>query len=133
LDVTEDQVNATSPLPTTTALVETMMDACKTGSFQEGMATLYAYEAQIPEVSRVKIEGLKKFYGIDDAEAIKFFTVHEQADVYHSRSEREMIERHAQHGDEDKVYGAVDRTATALWNFLDGVHEEYVAGNVEKC
>jgi pyrroloquinoline-quinone synthase len=133
LGVNDDQVSGTMPLPTTVALVNTMMDGCRNGSFQEGLATLYAYEAQIPEVSRVKIEGLKKFYHIDDADAIRFFTVHQEADVYHSRSEKDMIQKHSVGGDEEKVYAAVNRTATALWTFLDGVHEEYVARRVDSC
>ncbi len=133
LGATHEEVNRTEPLPTTTGLVDTMMDQCRNGSFQAGMATLYAYEAQIPEVSRVKIDGLKSFYGIDDAEAIKFFSVHKEADIYHSRSEREMIEKHTPVELEAQAYDAADQTATALWSFLDGVHEAYVAGKVAMC
>ncbi|MBI4535430.1 MAG: CADD family putative folate metabolism protein, partial [Ignavibacteriae bacterium] len=61
-----DEILSTEPLPTTRALVATMMDCCRNASCQEGLASLYAYESQIPEVSRVKIEGLKKFYGVTD-------------------------------------------------------------------
>lgn len=125
-----EDVNSATPLSTTSDLVDTMMGGCRNGSFQEGIATLYAYEAQIPEVSRIKIEGLEKFYGINGAEAIKFFTVHEEADVHHSRSERELIEKHMPAGMEEKICNAADRTATALWRFLDGVYRAYVSDTV---
>ena len=133
LGSTVEEVGSAVPLPTTQELVTTMMDTCRNGEFQEGMATLYAYEAQIPAVSRTKIEGLRKFYGIRDAEAIKFFTVHEEADVHHSRSERELMKRYTSVGKEEELYAAAERTATALWRFLDGVHHAYVANTVAVC
>lgn len=110
-----------------------MMNTCRQGSFQEGMAALYAYEAQIPEVSRIKIEGLKKFYGITNADAIKFFTVHQEADVYHSRSEREMIEKNTPPELAEAVQRASTETTEALWGFLDGVYTAYVAGKAAAC
>ena len=129
LGASEDDVLTTAPLSTTSALVNTMMDSCRNGSFQEGCAALYAYEAQIPEVSRVKIEGLRKFYGMSDTASIKFFTVHEEADVYHSRAEREMIEQHTPVKLQPAVQRASLKTAEALWHFLDGVYETYVAAD----
>jgi len=123
-----DEVLLVNPLPETRALVDTMMDICRNGSFQEGIAALHAYEAQIPEVSRVKIQGLKEFYGISEPEAVKFFSVHEEADVHHSRSEREMLRQSALAELQSKVYQATVRTAQALWKFLDGVHDTYVVG-----
>jgi pyrroloquinoline-quinone synthase len=81
----------------------------------------------------VKIEGLKKFYGIEDAEAIRFFSVHKETDIYHSRSERDMIEKHTPSEREGQTYEAAERTATALWRFLDGVYESYVAEKVAMC
>jgi pyrroloquinoline-quinone synthase len=110
-----------------------MMTTCREGSFQEGMATLHAYEAQIPEVSRVKIEGLKKFYGVTDAKAIKFFIVHQEADVYHSRSEREVMEKNTPPELSEAVQRASAQTARALWRFLDGVYAAYVARHVLPC
>jgi len=129
----EAELNRTIPLPTTTDLVETMMNTCRQSSFQEGMATLYAYEAQIPEVSRIKIEGLKKFYGITNADALKFFTVHQEVDVHHSRSEREMIEKNTPPELAKAVQRASTETTDALWGFLDGVYTAYVAGKVAAC
>jgi len=133
LGASENDVLTTTPLSTTSALVNTMMDSCRNGSFQEGCAALYAYEAQIPEVSRVKIEGLKKFYGMSDAASIQFFTVHQEADVYHSRAERDMIEQHTTLGLQTAVQNASRKTSEALWHFLDGVYDKYVAADGSVC
>jgi len=133
MGASEAELDRTIPLPTTTALVGTMMNTCRQGSFQEGLAALYAYEAQIPEVSRTKIEGLKKFYGITNTDAIKFFTVHQEADVYHSRSEREMIEKNTPPELAEAVQRASTETTEALWRFLDGVYAAYVAGKAAAC
>lgn len=133
MGATTDEVLSTAPLRSTTALVNTMMDLCRNGSFQEGAAALYTYEAQIPEVSRVKIDGLKKYYGVADSSAIKFFSVHQEADIYHSRSERVMIEQHTPAELEPSVHRASITTALVLWEFLDGVYAAYVASSVAKC
>lgn len=130
LGATDEELQAATPLPSTIALVETMMDICRNRSFQEGLAALYTYEAQIPEVSRVKREGLRRFHGISSAHATKFFSVHQEADVFHSRAEREMIERSTPPDLVLPVQEASARTAEALWEFLDGVYYSYVAEKV---
>ena len=33
-------------------------------SYAEGLASLYTYERQIPEIAETKIQGLKQFYGV---------------------------------------------------------------------
>ena len=120
-----EEVENTTPLPGTVGLVETMMSFCKQGSFQEGLASLYAYESQIPEVSRVKIEGLKRFYGLTSPDAVKFFSVHEEADVHHSREERELIQQSTDEAIAPAVEQAAGDTADALWRFMDGIHETF--------
>mgnify|MGYP003351630835 CR=1 FL=1 len=57
----------------------------------EGVAALYGYESQIPEISRTKIEGLTTHYGVTSDEGLSFFRVHEEADVLHREAERDMI------------------------------------------
>jgi pyrroloquinoline-quinone synthase len=126
LGTSKDRVEQTEPLPTTQSLVDTMMKICRNKSFQEGLASLYAYEAQVPEISRVKIQGLKEFYGLTDPDAIKFFSVHQEADVYHSQSEKDLIIAQTPAAHSAAVENAASDTAHALWRFLDGVHESYV-------
>lgn len=133
MGATRDEVENTEPLPETVELVETMMNLCKNHTFQEGLASLYAYESQIPEISRVKIEGLKRFYGITSPEEIKFFSVHQEADVLHSQAERDMITGNTSDELSPAVVNAASETAEALWRFLDGVQEKYVAPKGVHC
>jgi len=97
----------------------------RSGSVSEGLAALYAYESQIPEISKTKREGLAAFYGIRDAEAVRFFSVHEKADVWHRQVEREALGRVAK-TDEDRqrALNAASRCLDALNRALDGVMRE---------
>ena len=45
---------------------------------------MYAYEKQLPKISRSKIDGLNKFYGVKNKEATKYFEIHEEVDLIHS-------------------------------------------------
>ena len=69
---------------------------------------------------------MKKFYGIDSEKAIKFFTVHEEADVYHSRDEIELIvNKELTLEDQRRLVNTVNESATLMWKFLDGVYNNY--------
>ena len=59
-------------------------------SYAEGLASLYTYERQIPEIAETKIQGLKKFYGVTSKEGLEFFEAHKSADVIH-RAECEKL------------------------------------------
>ena len=59
-------------------------------SYAEGLASLYTYERQIPEIAETKIQGLKKFYGVHSKEGLEFFEAHKSADVVH-RAECEKL------------------------------------------
>ena len=97
----------------------------RAGSVPEGLAALYAYESQIPEISKTKREGLAAFYRVEDAEATHFFTVHEEADVWHRQVERAALGRAAQTPeDREKALAAAGRCLDALNRVLDGVMRE---------
>ena len=55
------------------------------GDYPTGLGALYAYESQVPEVAEIKIDGLKKHYGVTDERSLAFFKVHQEADVHHRR------------------------------------------------
>jgi len=114
-------------LPETKEAIESLRAITRNGHYLEGVSALYAYESQIPEVARVKIEGLRKFYDIHDATALSFFTVHQEADVYHSAGERKILHDHAvTPADRKAVLGAAESSARAMLRLLDGVYREYV-------
>lgn len=102
----------------TVASVETM-NALTTSSFEEGIAAMYAYEKQLPKISRSKIDGLKKFYGLDSKDATEYFELHEEADVRHAALWASCITRSVSHGDE--IMSAVSRSLSAQNALLDSV------------
>ena len=105
--------------------VSQFLDTTRTGSVPEGLAALYAYESQIPEIARTKREGLASFYGITDSTATRFFTVHEEADVWHRQVEREALGRVAGTSeDRERALEAAGRCLDALNRALDGVMRE---------
>lgn len=122
----EDMTGA-EPLPETTALDESFRRITKDSPFIAGIAALYAYESQVPEVAGTKMEGLKRYYGVDSPDGLRFFVVHHSLDVEHSAVTRRMVARYAEApGDEETAVGAVEEACDSLWGFLDGCYREYV-------
>lgn len=126
LGLTEEDVKSAKPIREVEDLVDGMYELTRSPEFTLGLASLYAYESQVPEISKTKIDGLKKYYGIDSKKAIEFFTVHEEADVYHSKDEMDiMINNNFSLEDQKRLINTVDESATLMWNFLDGVYKNY--------
>jgi len=126
LGVARDEVKNASLLPSTTASVATLKSLTTSDDFRLGIAALYAYESQIPEVASTKRAGLKEFYGIEDARSTSFFTVHESADVIHRQSEiKALCDTCDTDESRDAVVAAASRGAQALWDFLTGVQTAY--------
>jgi len=89
-------------------------------TYAEGLASLYTYERQIPEIAETKIQGLKKFYGVNSKEGLEFFEAHKEADIYH-RAECEKLLDELSKEDQGKAEIAAISTAKYLWNFLSGM------------
>jgi len=109
--------------PKTRALMDSYSSICSGGSFQEGLAAVYAYEFQVPEVAAEKLAGLRDLYGIVDQDATAFFSLHSVLDEEHSRLEEEAIAQHTGADQEPAVESALTAALEALWGFLDGVNE----------
>ena len=87
-----------------------------------GITALYAYEVQQPEVSRQKQEGLRCHYGVQSRKALAYFEVHSEADIAHSRGERESLARCLDAGaSHSGVIGAATDALDAYWGLLDGI------------
>ncbi len=121
LGVSEDDVTCCPALPGTQAVVATFREIVGDRPVAESVAALYAYESQVPEIASTKIDGLKKFYGIDKPEGLAYFTVHEQADREHRAAWRNWLEEHAS-GNEEEILATTDEALNALWVALDAVH-----------
>jgi pyrroloquinoline-quinone synthase len=119
LGESEGAVRAQQVNPETQALIDTFRRLSRQ-SYAVGLGALYAYESQFPEVARAKIEGLVDRYGIADEPTLRFFRVHEDADVEHSSVCRALLDRLPDAQKEEAV-AAGEELAGALWNFLSGV------------
>jgi pyrroloquinoline-quinone synthase len=122
LGLSRDDVKAGAPNDATRHLIATMKSLAREGALHEGLASLYAYESQIPAVAKAKIEGLAKWYGISSDRDVAFFSVHMDADVAHSQTSREILRDLC---DDDAKTAMADtaasRTLDALYGFLDSV------------
>jgi pyrroloquinoline-quinone synthase len=99
------------------------LDTLTRSSFYEGVAAMYAYEKQLPEISRSKIDGLKKHYGIEGGDGTRYFELHEEADVRHAALWRETLAGSAV--DEGRVMDAAVGSLAAQNSLLDSVVEKY--------
>jgi len=125
LGAAEQDLDARPRTPEVAEAVAEFSRATRSGSTAEGLAALYAYESQIPEIARTKREGLNAFYGIHDSEATRFFTVHEEADVWHRQVEREALGRiAASDAERQSALEVASRCLDALNRALDGVMRE---------
>ena len=121
LGVSEEDITSTPSLPGTQNVVHTFRDICANRSIPEAVAALYAYEAQVPEIATTKIEGLNRFYGINDSKETAYFSVHEEADKAHRAAWRNWLEQNAS-GNEEQILSSTKEALNALWGALDAVH-----------
>jgi pyrroloquinoline-quinone synthase len=105
--------------PETRALIGTFRKLSRR-SYASGLGALYAYESQFPGVASAKIEGLIDRYGIADEPTLRFFRVHEIADVEHGAVCRALLDRLPEDQRAEAI-AAGEELAGALWNFLSGV------------
>ena len=110
-------------LPQTVACISAFDALSRSKRWWVGLAALYAYEAQQPDVARTKIEGLKARYGLHSKDALGFFEVHQAADAWHSEVEKQILMRQADRnpGVQAEIWDAVSEACNALNTLLDGV------------
>ena len=93
-------------------------------SYAEGLASLYTYERQIPEIAETKIRGLKNFYGVTSKEGLEFFEAHKAADVIHRKECEKLLDALTEE-ERVKAEKASMLTARYLWNFLSGMSTKH--------
>jgi len=122
---TRHSVNKAVAMKETQQLVNTFMDLSGEQRYRIGLAALYCYESMQPEISETKKDGLKKFYGINDEETLKFFTVHMHADKWHREVLRKLItELNDSEEKQTQTMAAIDEALHALNNFLTGMEKK---------
>ncbi|MFM9148905.1 MAG: TenA family transcriptional regulator [Solirubrobacterales bacterium] len=117
VDAVGGEVTA-EPNPETVECVEAWTRA---DGFGPQLARLFAVESGQPEISKTKSKGLSEFYGIEDAPAREYFTVHATMDVEHAEEGRKLVERYMADFDEDELASAAEEAFRANWRLLDGV------------
>jgi len=124
LGVSQNELSSYDGDAATVAAVSEMQRLTNS-SFEEGVAAMYAYEAELPKISRSKIDGLKKFYHINSRDATKYFEIHEEADVRHAQVWREILLTIPADRREVAFRAAIDslKSQNAL---LDSVQQKYV-------
>ena len=112
-------------LPETKKMIAEMQKL-SSNDFLEGAAALLGYESQISEIAKLKMDGLKKHYGMKDARALEFFKVHGKVDIEHQKTWKKMIARHARtKAQQARVRKSLNKSLKAMWTMLDGVYREY--------
>jgi pyrroloquinoline-quinone synthase len=103
-------------------LVETFKAIAERSTLPETLGAFYAYESQVPRVAREKLAGLTKFYGAD-ARTGEYFSLHITADVQHSATWRNLIDKCVQQDPAcaEQVLSGVEQAAKSLWKALDGI------------
>ena len=114
------------PMEETQGLVDIFIKLTCDQKTHIGMAALYCYESMVPEIAENKIDGLKKFYGIDDENTLKFFTVHLHADKWHREVVRNLMSELCDSSvKQEEALAAIDEALYALNNFLTGMEQAY--------
>ena len=115
-----DSVERANIGPRVTALVDTFKGLMENKT-AEAVAALYCYEKQIPEVAEAKIRGLQDHYGIADGETLRYFRVHQSADLEHAAQWATILEREKLAP--TRVADVADSALNALWAALDEINE----------
>lgn len=118
LGVDQKEIDTHTPQAATSDLINHFRKNCSSGPLAVGLAALYTYESQIPAICQTKIQGLEKWYGMNDPESYRYFSVHETVDIEHSHEEKQMLLNIVRPEEEDMILEAVETTLNKLGNFL---------------
>ncbi len=125
LDLKREEVKQSQMMQSTSQALKVFEELSQENFFM-GMGALLAYENNLQETAATKIDGLRKFYGIAEGKAVKFFEVHGVLDLKHANDWKEIIKKKVKvEGEKGVVLKGVTQAMDALWHFLDGVHEKY--------
>lgn len=137
LGITQDELNTHQPAITTQSLIQTFKHSCSSFSLAAGVAALYCYESQIPEICQTKIKGLKEWYGMNNPADYRYFSVHEEADIEHSAAEKKILKSLVKSEKEEReVLKTAGNVLEALDEFLSSfvnMRLKVVVEDEEEC
>jgi pyrroloquinoline-quinone synthase len=105
--------------------------AAKTNAAVAKMMSLtsLSFEAELPRISRNKIDGLIRFYNMTSKDALNYFQIHEEADIRHAQVWRDILAAIPAEKRE-KAFAAAVESLKAQNLLLDSVQEAYVGGSM---
>ena len=117
-----------NPAPEMRKLVRHFHHVAGEGTPEEALAAFYAYESQVPRIAMEKERGLREMYGADP-KTCGYFSLHAEADIYHSRVWRNMLEKRVEANPKaaPAALDAAENTARMLWQALDGIEAKRMA------
>ena len=118
-------VRRAQPVAELGELLEDFQRVARDASPECALAAFYAHESQVPRVAESKGSGLREHYGADDR-TCGYFTLHTTADVYHSQTWLQEVERLLAAAPEraEDALDAAQTMAQALYRALDGIERE---------
>ncbi len=126
LGVSREEIKSHFHSDETEHLVRTFKKHTESSNPIDGLAALYAYERQQPDVARQKMDGLRCFYNISDESTIAFFKAHQSYDVFHAETEISWLAKMCQDPEsEARAIAVAEETLNALYDFLDGIERRY--------
>ncbi len=121
LGVSEDELTLYTGLAKTRKAVSDLNELMNT--YEGGACAMYAFEKEIPKISQTKLDGLAEFYGMTGDEATEYFKLHTEADIRHTASWRNILEKSS--ADSNNLLEIADKSISAQNLLLDGCYEEY--------
>ena len=121
LGVSEDELTSYTGLTKTRKAVSDLNELMNT--FEGGACAMYAFEKEIPKISQTKLDGLAEFYGLTSDEATEYFKLHIEADIRHTASWRNILEKSST--DSNNLLEIADKSISAQNLLLDSCYDEY--------
>ncbi len=121
MGITKDDLTSYQGLKKTNEAVNNLASLME--SYDEGACAMYAFEKEIPKISKTKMEGLKNFYGLDSKDATEYFEEHMSADIRHAASWKKIINTSSKN--HDKLLKIAKKSVDAQNLLLDSCYEAY--------
>ena len=121
MGVSMDDLTSYEGLKKTNEAVNNLASLMK--SYDGGACAMYAFEKEIPKISKTKVDGLKNFYGLDSKDSTEYFEEHMTADIRHAASWEKIINTSSEN--DDTLLEIAKNSVDAQNLLLDSCYEAY--------